>query len=421
MSDADLRQLERDTERAPLEPRVWLAHAQAALRAGARDDAVASFHRAAALGGDLTETRRGLRALGAPPTPWGHPFGDSRRTRCSPLRGPRKGEVVARAKPSFGCWGFALAEDGTVHCCGDARGMGARLEGRTLASLPDLVGARSVEAAAGEGIVVLRRDDAPSVPELRVIREGQVETIGSPGEPEFANEPVIEGESLIVRRVREDGSAFCEVRATSSPRVVKRVLEDIPFYSHLATSPEEIVVASMGDRPSLTSLSWTGERRERFPLAGWLESGPVIDALGRILTVVLENGEWLLAACEGRTESWRHVSARGTSGRRGFASIAATPDGGVWLKTEAKLTRLDRDGSVRWSGTGGWGVPVADREGVVYSHQAPNEDERSLEARAPDGSLIFSIPGNYYPHAIDAWGRLLATDSAGHCEVIAVT
>jgi hypothetical protein len=420
VSDDDLRRLEREAALAPLEPRGWLAHAQAALRAGS-SDAAASFYRAAALGGDLVETRRGLRALGAAPTPWGHPFGDSRRTRCSPLRGPRIGEVVARVALPFETWGLALAEAGTIHLCGDTRD-GACLDGRTLRSLPaPALGGRNAEVVADEGLVVVRRNDAVTVPELWVIREGQVETIGSPDEAEFASEPVIARDKLVVRRFREGSRAFCEVRPIDSPRVVFSVLENVPAYGALAATNDGIVVAQHGPGPRLSFHGWTGECHERVVLPGWFESGPVIDARGRTLAVVYEKEEWLLTAHEGTRLVWKHVSTRRDPQRRGFAQVAATPDGGVWLKTESRLTRLEADRSVRWSGIGGYGAPVADRDGVVYSHCAPDDDERFLEPRAPDGTLVFSMAGDYFPKAIDAWGRLLATNSSGHGEVVAIT
>src|SRR5581483_9012708 len=111
-----------------------LARAQA--RVGARDEALAGFYRAAALGGDLVETRAGLRALGAAASPWSHPEGDAGRSRCSPLVGPRRGEIVARA-PIRKAHSVVFAEDGTVIV--DQRdGSLARFDRRTLSPLPSI-------------------------------------------------------------------------------------------------------------------------------------------------------------------------------------------------------------------------------------------------------------------------------------------
>src|SRR5579883_881970 len=135
VSDTDLRELERQTQRTPDDAGAWLALARAQARVGARDEALAGFYLAAALGGDLVETRAGLRALGAAASPWSHPDGDAGRSRCSPLRGPRRGEIVARAPLRDGASLIVLAEDGTITVA-QPGGPLARFEGRTLSPLP---------------------------------------------------------------------------------------------------------------------------------------------------------------------------------------------------------------------------------------------------------------------------------------------
>ncbi len=429
MSDTDLRALERATESSPDDPRAWLARAQGELRIGVRDDAVTAFYRAAALGGDLGAVREGLHALDMPATPWGHPFGDARRSRCSPLAGPRKGEIVARAPILQKEADLVLGEDGTI-LTGLPGGL-RRLEGRTfsrLSNVPIDGSWDTVTPAAGEGLVVATTGPStvvgPSggdISELYVAVGERAYCIESRGPVRGGFDvPLIAAGSALI--LREGAPSIASVHAMT-PRLEEQRRFDAGSHGAALTADSERIVffdASGTHYVSLRALSWEGKPLLAFPFANAPRTEPVIDALGRILVVTLESApaspsmNELSCVAEGKI-TWSH---KFFGDHEGFVTIAATLDGGLWLATESHLERLDAQGRPVWADDY-WNRSdelVADREGFVYS-AAIDRDDPHLEARAPDGTEIFRVSGPFRPAAIDAFGRLLAVSKD---EIVAI-
>lgn len=421
MSDTDLRALERETQRAPDDASAWLARAQGAARVGARDEALDAFYRSAALGGALPAVREGLRALRAPPTPWGHEFGDSRRSRCSPLKGPRRGEIVARA-PLPKESSVVIAEDGTI-LVGQSGGTVARFDGRTLAplrSVPIDGTWAKVWPSAGAGLVVATTNGTDS--SLYVLEGAPAETlkprfIEMTGPTRELATPVLEGERALVLAVAD--AATISVHTLDAHFERTRRFDAGSYPIDAAADAERIVLCDASGRnyASLNVLSWSGAIRSATPLEFAPREAPVIDALGRILVVTAagSSGDGSLHHLDaldekGRT-AWR---ATFLSHEEGFVRAAATPEGGTWLVTESELLRIETDGHVAWSDdaqTRGRSA-IVDREGCFFG--TVFEDWRrntgALVAVAPDRTELFRLQTSkhYRPVAIDAWGRLLA-------------
>jgi hypothetical protein len=421
MSDTDLRALERATESSPDDPRAWLARAQGALRVGVSEDAVSSFYRAAALGGDLAAVREGLHASRVPATPWGHPFGDARRSRCSPLAGPRKGEIVARAPILQKERNLVLGEDGTI-VTGLPGGL-RRLEGRTFSRLSNVPIEGTWEApmaAAGEGLlVVTTTGDQPSV---ATVAGDSLRYIDVPGlsSDRSLEAPLVTGRHVLI--VREGDRSIGSIHGLSVSLEELRWFDAGGYGAALTADSERIIFfdASGTHYVSLRSLSWEGNPLLTFPFADAPRTEPVLDAQGRILAVTMRgapasrsmNQLWCVA--EGDI-LWSHNFF---GDHEGFVTIATTRDGGLWLVTESHLERLDPGGRPVWADDH-WNRSdelVADKDGFVYS-AAIDRDDPHLEARSPTGAELFRVSGPFRPAAIDAFGRLLAVSKD---EIVAI-
>jgi len=411
MTDTDLRALERATQRAPDDGSAWLARALGAARVGAKEEALEAFYRAAALGADLVPVREGLRALGAPATPWGHEAGDSKRTRCSPLRGPRKGEIVARA-PLPKENSVVIAEDGTV-LVGQSGGTIARFEGRTLAPLPDvqLDGTwAKVWPSAGAGLVVATTSGSDSG--LYVVSGTKVRCVEVPGPEKKLAEPVIVGGRAVVVSEADESTLSVHALDADFERLARFAAGS--FAQGVAADSERIVFLDASGRnyATLNVLTWSGARRLALPLADAPREEPVLDALGRVLLVTEQPGEGdtihHVSALDVRGETpWRHTFR---SHEAGEVSVVAAKDGAVYVATETELARIERDGALAWSDDRwdrGRGA-LCDRDGVFYGTLRDRE-RSALVAVAPDRTELFALERpSLRPVAIDAWGRLLA-------------
>ncbi len=430
MSDTDLRELERATQRAPDDGAAWLALAQAAARLGERDRAVEAFYRSAALGGSLPPVREGLRALGAPPTPWGHAHhGDTRRSCCSPLRGPRRGEIVARATLGKGWMTLVIAEDGTV-LVGHPAGTLSRFEGRSLAPLSTmrLAPEGSVEPSAGAGIVLARVSGTR--PSLFAIEETTGRRIDVPhehaAESRDAPPALITERAVLVPSPREASSNFVSVHRSDAALGLINTFDIGREGPEVTTDGDRIVFADhegQGDG-RLCIFDMSGALRATIVLEAFPGGPPVIDGRGRILVRAWAGGlpddpempgmdvdcHAVLAFERDGRLAWR-VDARGIDDVVADTDLAPSGDGGLWVKSTVELMRVDADGRVTWRDMDFEGaIDLVDREGCLYTHTYSGvENTGVLSAILPDRSLAFRMEGeSCRPLAIDAWGRLLA-------------
>ncbi|HZU97108.1 MAG TPA: hypothetical protein VFF73_10465 [Planctomycetota bacterium] len=432
MSDTDLRELERQTQRTPDDAGAWLALARAQARVGARDEALAGFYLAAALGGDLVETRAGLRALGAAASPWSHPDGDAGRSRCSPLRGPRRGEIVARAPLRDGASLIVLAEDGTITVA-QPGGPLARFEGRTLSPLPTVeLGpsreswwprAHAFPAAVAGGLVAVHDSHLHFLSRERIVSL----ELGEPARHLY--DPIAVGDRVAI---------LTEDRNRVDPRVSVRTLPNLEESGSFRIGSSWHVLAADSEVITVGEEGRTGERFVR--LYDWTGSERGVASFDGLLTDLRLTGERLIGVAARAVEDpvqgvygWE-VSASDrrpaplwkvrveTRGRE--PEVATTIDGGCRVLLSGERLRIAADGHVVWRAEGPPSIePICDREGVLYCVE--EGDPSLLRAFDPDGRELFHLSHAVHafrPCAIDAWSRLIAvfTHDSLQGEIVAI-
>jgi hypothetical protein len=404
VTDRDLRELQRSADAAPEDGAARLDLARALARAGQRDDAVEACYRARLFGGDAELARELLRSLGAPCSPWSHRDGDAANTRCAPVRGARKGEVVASVVlPSAGP--VVITEDGSV-VVGQDGGVVSFLDGRTLAvreeqDLPGCAMGRAelLEiAAGGDGRIV----------------------VASAGKTVFE---VNEKRVQLVRE-RADAAPFLHPRFLPSGVMIdtSRVALDRSSAHAVAPAVAEGLIACAftdgGDEDSRTVQLRLLERYDRVRASLQLDApsnrliSPVAIAIasqGHVYALLTHIGgnvggsvwqsELALISSDGVVESRRLI------GEGLHVQMAVGHPELCWVLGFEALLRIARDGGVlRLPRVGGeWGGLLVDRNSVAYA-SSPS----SLEAFDPDGHKLFELPSPSTPVAIDALNRLLA-------------
>lgn len=389
MSDQDLEDLRREVARAPDEAAARLRLGVALARAGLRDEAVEALFLARALG--AVEAGAHLRALGAPASPWAHAlWGDGRRSLMAPVRGPRRGEVVARADVAgLQTWpSIAILEDGTVVLSGQLAFDGRTLAAKGAAPPPPPGGAvafdgRAARVVGTDRVEVRARDGS-------LVAEGPLELPAGAG----ADALVFDGEELVV--------TFDGARSRSE--------EERPYgLLWLRLDGRRIVTTAR----SVGSLSGLSSR----------VGGPALGPDGRVFVVtayvymfnlyshgltVWDRGQQAWTASPGDEESE-------LLGGQPPAFTAADRGGGCWVAVDGVLHRYGPDGALRWKqpASSAWwerGL-VVDREDVAYTADAAYSDA---------GEPLFRLDGR--PLAIDGFGRLLAVRAEGHAakELVAI-
>lgn len=430
MSDAELAALRRRVELAPEDGELRLELAAALLRSGERDEALAALWRARASGALADAAAPLARALEAPASPWAHSSGgDVATPGTSRLRGPRRGEIVARA-PLEGAQGGALVllGDGTVVVrlfAPEERLLA--LEGRTLAPLGEwarLQGWRRGLLALEEGGLAFAADgELVALPAAGARRSWP-----TPGfeHPELLAGPggrlvLLEGRRLA--SLGPDREQELELELPPSAAVQDATL--MGGQLAIAFQQEERLELAWVDLHSPSPVLRVAGARLFLGRRGKLVS-QLVSAPGRLLLVTACHLGWewsyTLHEVGPEGERWqRHAGEIEDLGGAPWLHPALGPGGDLWLAGLGQLARHDRGGNEVWSrpiAWGWWSVGlVLDREGAAYA-AAPG----GLTAWGPDGAELFRVPGDLRPCAIDARGRLLAVraDSRRLHELVAI-
>jgi hypothetical protein len=405
VTDRDLRELQRRADAAPEDGAARLDLARALARAGQRDDAVEACYRARLFGGDAELARELLRSLGAPCSPWSHSDGgDAANTRCAPVRGPRKGEVVASVVlPSAGP--VVIAEDGSV-VVGQDGGVVWFLDGRTLAvreekDLPGCAMGRAelLEiAAGGDGRIVV----ASAGKTVFEVNEKRVQLVHERADraPFLHPRFLPSGEEIDTSRIALDrSSAHAVAPAVGEGLIACAFTDDAEgdpprtVHVRLLERYDRVRASLQLDAPSNRLIS---------PVAIAIASqGRVYVLLTRVGSNVggsVWQSELALISSHGVVES-RQLIGEGL-----HAQMAVGPPGHCWVLGFEALLRIARDGVLRLPREGGeWGGLLVDRYSVAYA-SSPS----SLGAYDPDGHKLFELSSPSTPVAIDALNRLLA-------------
>lgn len=402
--DLDLQTLRRAAARDPDLPGPWLSLAAGLSRAGARDEALEAAWRAGALGAAREDVGTLTSSLGARPSPWPELDADAQASRRSPLRGPRRGEVVAGGPgaPVF----CALDADGAVLITSGG-GTSVR-DGRSLEQREHLPGPHSACVTARGVLALVER--AKSYHSLAHLRGGG---------PEWKDA----GHYGYVRPT-VDLAGRVHVRGHVLSPDLEPLLEHPDAPAHLRASTFQDV-STVTVAPDLRSaITWRHyqnvvlgllDPEARLVAARVLYSGqrPVFDDAGRLLVVG--------PSTEGARPQPSTLEALGPTGdvawstpvRRGGLGhhLALADAGACYFAWGDELVRVV-EGRVVWRYTAERVVadPVVDREGVLYAGVIRDADKTWwLVAVGPDGQRLFALPGRATPIAIDAFGRLLAT------------
>ncbi len=425
MSDTDLRELERQTQRTPDDAGAWLALARAQARVGARDEALAGFYRAAALGGDLTETRAGLRALGAAASPWSHPDGDAGRSRCSPLVGPRRGEIVARA-PLGRATRVVVAGDGVV-VVAQHDGSLSRFEGRSLSPLPAVGFARATRVeglAAGADVVVATTDSS-----LYRVSGARAANVGLVGTDRRLSQPVVVGDraAILVSELL-GGASRVSVRTLPSLEEA-HAFRTVESWLELAGDAELLLVPEEGRTGErfVRIHDWTGAERGVVGMEGLavdvrLARDRILSVFARALVEPRSGVFGYEVAAWDRSGAALWTCTVETSGPE--PHVAATGDGGCYVVSTDERLRIGPDGRVAWRHAGRHSRrAICDRDGVLYCVE--EGEPHVLRAIDVEGRELFQVSHAVHafePCAIDAWNRLLAvfTHESLQGEIVAI-
>ncbi len=416
--DLDLQLLRRRVTEAPHDGAAWLALASGLERCGARDDAVETFYRARALDAEADACRTSLQRLGATPSPWTHPTGDSERTFSAPVRGPSRGKVVLRrdlftveggSPPKLHEGSIVCAPDGCVvagrfgsvvhleptrflpRSCWDVAPGASEPILPTVASDGVILGvtngrSRLYARLADETVRALDPPDRFQWGHAMVDRAGTIAalTIG-------AGATVYSRGLELVRQLPWPPSEAVFLDSTLALSNGRRPLYDGRTRELVLMDLEgrELFRRSTLERPNLAFLGdgslvlVSGERYLEGPLPGWLQFRvDVVDPEGTTIRS--------LVVGDGTIPSQLSVSL----------------DGAIWLGAEGGLTRIGPGAKGWWTERDDPPAPsshvITDRAGVGYYLTGSR-----LVARAPDGGVVFRVDEELSPVAIDALGRLL--------------
>jgi hypothetical protein len=410
VTDRDLRELQRRANAAPEDGAARLDLARAWARAGQRDDAVEACYRARLCGGDAELARELLRSLGAPCSPWSHSDGgDAANTRCAPVRGPRKGEVVASVVlPSAGP--VVIAEDGSV-VVGQDGGVMSFLDGRTLAvrdehDVPGTAMATAEDMSLGVGpgerlLVQLERSTVFELNERRQIRCLREHGSAGPLLVTLAGDlvdPGIAGPALGVslRMAVRGNSVACAFLYSDEddPRlsVVVRLLDGMGREQASAHFPAALRrPVRVLDAPIPIALDKVG--RAHITLGAVMDPG---DA-----GATRFHSELLVLSPNATIERTRSIPLDSWESR-----YAVQPDGSSCALCRNGLLRFGPDAAsiatpVPFESERG--VLITDRDSFAYASSSS-----SLAAFDPDGHKLFELPSPSTPVAIDGLNRLLA-------------
>lgn len=385
--DQELEACRRTVAHAPEAPAAWLGLAASLNRAGERDEALEALYRAGALGAAAERVREVARGMGVRPSPWPEIDADCQGSRRSPLRGPRRGEVVARTPgtPAFA----VLDADGTLLHPHEGITLHAA---RTLAPLESIPDVHSPTVTSRCTLVHGKLADRTTT--LRPLRGAGPTWTGAKGRGDYV-------------RPTEDPAGRVHVHGwVLSPELA-------PLHAHppgceatsLSVTPD-LRLAVVERAPGL----WKSRLRlfdpEARPVAAFdLVQGhrPVCGDDGRVLTVL---GEALTALGPDGAAAWAVPVRRGGLGFH----LALAEGGACYFAWGQDLLRVEA-GRVAWRSAAERVVShlVVDREGVLYAGTVRDPDgARRLIARGPDGRLLFELPGRAVPLLIDGFGRLLA-------------
>lgn len=410
--DLDLQELRRAAASEPESGTAWLALAHGLSRAGAAGDAVESYFRARALGADAKPCTVGLASLGARPSPWTHDAGDSQRSFSAPVRGPRRGEIVAReGGPSRKRPPVVVVDaDGSLVVAHENQ---VERLGRWLARLPlppatlAPEGMRVVPAVSDAGVVCLAA--GPGRTRLFFEREPG-RGLELPGLPWEQGSPAVAGPRIVLGWFQVPDMKFLVDVFDGALARVGGV--ELPCRRWGAWAASEQGIAIVVDE-WIRGLGLDGSVRFSRPAASWIDG----------LALSGERTVWSELRQSSRDVSTRWVQAldakgdyvwgKNVEGHEAPGRLAVSPDGTVHVASRDGLVRFASDGKELPRGPRtlpGTGL-VADREGVAFVEVEGEGEARGrlgLAAIAPDGARLWFVPETLHPVALDGLGRLLA-------------
>ena len=373
--DLDLQRLRRTVDLAPREAEPRLALARALARVSDTDEACCELWRAASLGAPRDRVQDELARLGALASPWPHArlhaLARESLDAASRARGPRAGEVWFLRAGNYE--GAAIDADGTF-LARRYPGIVERIDprkGEVLEEVRDTYW----------GFVVTRRG---------ILYEG--DALALPSGHRVSSAP---GSDL--RLHAPEGT---EARELSTG--LEREPGAEPFVIFAPLGADRFVAFDPG---RLVGFTTGGERFLDRPLD---QHACFVRACGERI--------FIASVAPGRVDA---LTATGEPVWQTLVPfevanpyLIASRDGSVFFFDKREILRFDAAGAIAWR----WRAPapfvsaIVDREGVCYVANGT-----SVTALGLDGKKVFEVALGERAelHALDAWGRLIASAWAG--------
>jgi hypothetical protein len=415
--DLDLQELRRRVGADPADASSWLALALGLERCGSRSEAVETLYRARALGAFEKVCLEFLEALGARPSPWTHVTGDSERTFSAPVRGPRRGEVVARADPLAEIPEVVVDVDGSVLAAvaGEVSQLDLGLRARWTRRLASLsrthptVGRDGTFFASGIGtigmVLFLARDKSERGRELT---GAPWEGVGLAG-----------GNGVVAYHDPRRGMVLLQLGLAFT--LERDCLVEGDLFWLWALDAERIVCAVDDTVVAFRTDTFEQTRERRVP-TGTRADGLLLAPGGVTATshLVRSSATHLTRWVEMLDARGDYVWSRNLERQSAPVGFARSPDGTVHVVSGGGYFRFDGTGrptKVPLERTVAGGGVVVDREGVAYLVTRDASSLEGLVAVAPDGATLWKIAEQLKPVAIDSLGRLLAVRGTADAKV----